>query len=91
VDWLIFAAFAVVLIAVGIVAQRKGWIDLSDKNKSSGGGGPMTIGDEVFNPSRYEAAIELDRQTTLPAPAPLPGDGDKGVYRGNVRIELPRD
>jgi hypothetical protein len=49
------------------------------------------IGDEVFNPSRYEAAIELDRQTVLPAPAPLPGDGDKGVYKGNVRIELPRD
>ena len=91
-DWLIFAALAAALVALAAVAQRKGWIDLSDKNKSSGGGAsPMVIGDEVFNPSRYEAAIELDRQTVLPAPAPLPGDGDKGVYKGNVRIELPRD
>jgi hypothetical protein len=91
VDWLIFAALVVALIALAAVAQRKGWIDLSDKNKSTGGGtSPMVIGDEVFNPSRYEAAIELDRQTVLPAPAPLPGDGDKGVYKGNVRIELPR-
>ncbi len=91
-DWLIFAGLVVALLAVTVLAQRKGWIDLSDKNKSSSGGAsPMVIGDEVFNPSRYEAAIELDRQTVLPAPAPLPGDGDKGVYRGNVRIELPRD
>ena len=91
-DWLIFAALAVALLVLAFVAQRLGWIDLSDKNKSSGGGAsPMVIGDEVFNPSRYEAAIELDRQTVLPAPAPLPGDGDKGVYRGNVRIELPSE
>jgi len=91
-DWLIFAALAVAVIALAVVAQRLGWIDLSDKNKASGGGpSPLVIGDEVFNPSRYEAAVELDRQTVLPAPAPVPGDGDKGVYGGNVRIELPRD
>jgi hypothetical protein len=48
----------------------------------------MGIGDEVFNPQRHEAQIELDRQTILPAPAPLAGDGDKGIYDGVVRINL---
>jgi hypothetical protein len=32
--------------------------------------------------------MELDRQTLLPAPAPLAGDGDKGIYRGQVVIKL---
>jgi len=56
------------------------------------------IGDEVFNPTRHEAALELDRQTALPAPAPVAGDGDLGVsqadgdpdagdgYRGSIRL-----
>jgi hypothetical protein len=30
----------------------------------------------------------LDRQTVLPAPAPVPGDGDHGIYEGQVRITL---
>lgn len=91
VDWLIFGGIAVVLIALGFVAQHFGWIDLSNKSKTSGsrgGSGVFGIGDEVFNPSKYEAALEMDRQTVLPAPAPLPGDGDKGIYDGNVRIDL---
>ncbi len=46
----------------------------------------MTIADEAFNPIRHEAQLELDRQTILPAPAPLAGDDDKGTYRGIVRI-----
>jgi len=72
-----------------VIAQRLGWIDLSNKNQSSGPrGGVMGIGDEVFNPTRHEVQIELDRQTVLPAPAPLPGDGDKGIYRGHVEIDL---
>ena len=35
----------------------------------------------------------MDRQTVLPAPAPIPGDGDKGIYGGRVEIDLerPRD
>ncbi len=89
----------VVLIIVGIVAlvwvaQHVGWIDLSNKSGTSGGGGGIAgIGDEVFNPTRHEAQIELDRQTILPAPAPLPGDGDKGIaegtgYEGRVTIDL---
>jgi hypothetical protein len=32
--------------------------------------------------------VELDRQTVLPAPAPVPGDGDKGIYEGQVKIDL---
>ncbi len=83
----------VLIVAVGIgllfwLAQRFGWIDLSNKRKSSGNAGVMGIGDEVFHPTRHEAQLELDRQTVLPAPAPLPGDGDKGIYEGQVRIDL---
>ena len=92
VDWLIFAGIVVVLVVLAIVAVRLGWIDLSDKSRTSGksgGSGMFGIGDEVFNPSRYESQLELDRQTMLPAPAPVAGDGDKDVYGGNVKIDLP--
>jgi hypothetical protein len=86
--WLLF----VILVAIGVlffVAQRVGWIDLSNKSKSSGShGGVMGIGDEVFHPTRHEAQLELDRQTSLPAPAPVAGDGDKDIYKGNVTIDL---
>lgn len=86
--WIVLA----VVVGVGVltwVAQHFGWIDLSNKSKTSGSkGGALGIGDEVFHPTRHEAQIELDRQTVLPAPAPVAGDGDKGVYDGRVRIEL---
>ena len=79
----------VVVVAAVFVASRLGLVDFSNKSRSSGtSGGVMGIGDEVFNPQRHEAQIELDRQTILPAPAPLAGDGDKGVYNGTVRINL---
>jgi hypothetical protein len=48
----------------------------------------MGIGDEVFHPTRHEAQIELERQTVLPAPAPLAGDGDNGIFNGKVVIDL---
>ena len=76
------------IVALGWLANRLGWIDLSNKSKTSGSSGIASIGDEVFHPTRHEAQIELDRQTILPAPAPLPGDDDKGVYGGTVRIDL---
>lgn len=86
---MVFAGVGVVIVAFAIVAQQRGWIDLSTKNaKRRGGGNALGIGDEVFHPARHEARIELDRQTLLPAPAPTPGDGDKDIYRGNVRIDL---
>jgi hypothetical protein len=92
----------VIIIVAGLgvlfyVAQHFGWIDLSNKSKSSGskGGSALGIGDEVFHPTRHEAQVELDRQTVLPAPAPLPGDGDNStgsgranIYDGQVRIDL---
>ncbi|CAN5165834.1 hypothetical protein BH11ACT3_BH11ACT3_01040 [soil metagenome] len=90
-DWLIFAGVVVAIVALGFLAQRRGWIDLSNKSalgRSGSGGGLGAIGDEVFHPARYESQLEMDRQTILPAPAPLPGDGDHDIYRGNVRIDL---
>ena len=93
-DWLIFAGVCVVLVLLGVLAQRKGWIDLSSKSgrntgSSMGGAGMMAV-DEVFHPSAYEAHLEQDRQTSMPAPAPVAGDGDRDVYKGSVRIDLTR-
>lgn len=86
--WWQLGVIAVVVVLIAL-ANRFGWIDLSSKNRSSGShGGTMGIGDEVFHPTRHEAQLELDRQTMLPAPAPLAGDGDKGVYDGIVHIDL---
>jgi hypothetical protein len=86
--WIILGV-VVVAGALMWLAQRLGLIDLSNKNTNSGPrGGVMGIGDEVFNPTRHEAQIEMDRQTVLPAPAPLPGDSDLGIYRGHVSIRL---
>jgi len=88
VDWLIFLGIVTVLAVLGVVANRLGWIDLSNKSKTSGSGGIAGIGDEVFHPTRHEAQVEMDRQTVLPAPAPVAGDGDKGIYDGQVKIDL---
>ncbi len=88
VDWLIFGGVVVVLVLMGVLAQRKGWIDLSaKKNRGAAGGGMMAV-DEVFHPAAYQAHLEQDRQTSMPAPAPVAGDGDRDVYKGNVRIDL---
>ena len=85
--WIVLAII-VAAVVLGVIAQTRGWVDFSDKHKSSGGGGGLGGIDEVFNPTRHEAQIELDRQTILPAPAPLAGDGDKGIFNGKVRIDL---
>jgi len=92
VELVLFIGASVAVVALGFVAQRFGWIDLSNKTKPGGSGGSaLGIGDEVFHPTRHEAQIELDRQTVLPAPAPLAGDSDRGVYRGKVEIDLGAD
>ena len=60
-------------------------------NRRRGGrglGGMITMVDEVFAPTKHEAAIEADRETRMPAPAPLPGDGDKGISRGRITIDV---
>ena len=85
----ILAIVFVALIVLGVIAQRLGWVDFSNKSKSGGSSGSIAgIGDEVFHPTKFETQIELDRQTILPAPAPLAGDGDKGVYSGKVNLDL---
>jgi hypothetical protein len=82
-------AIVVALVVVCYLASRFGWIDLSNKNRTGpNAGNGMGIGDEVFNPTRFEAQIELDRQTIMPAPAPTPGDPDYGIYDGQVNIDL---
>ncbi|MEO8262920.1 MAG: hypothetical protein ABI566_10160 [Pseudolysinimonas sp.] len=90
-EWVIAGAVAVAVIALGVLAQRKGWIDLTGKHAGGRGGGVAgLVGgvDEVFAPMKYEASKELERQTEMPAPAPVPGDGDKNVFNGKVRINL---
>lgn len=94
-DWLIYAGIAVVVLIIGFVGQRVGWVDMTNKARSSGtASGAFGALDEVFSPTRHEAQIELDRQTMLPAPAPLPGDGParsarQSIYEGQVKIDLP--
>jgi hypothetical protein len=81
--------FVVVVALVLVAGHLLGLVDLSSKNRSSGThGGALGVADEVFNPQRYEAQLELDRQTMLPAPAPVAGDGDRGIYEGRIRIDL---
>ena len=90
-EWAIAGGVAVVLVVLAVIAQRKGWIDLTGSHaRGRGGGVAGLVGgvDEVFAPTRYEAQRELEREHQLPAPAPSPGDGDKDVYRGSVRIDL---
>ncbi len=92
-NWWVFGGVIVGIAAIGYLGQRFGLFDLVGKNKaksSGNGAGLMGIGDEVFAPARHEAAVELDRQTILPAPAPIAGDpGDGPVdYGGRVQIDL---
>ncbi|PJJ65128.1 hypothetical protein [Compostimonas suwonensis] len=89
-NWWVLGSILLVIVA-GYLAHRLGWIDLSDKHRRRGGStgsGVLHIGDEVFAPTRHEAAVELDRQTVLPAPAPVAGEDDKGVYEGRIRIRV---
>jgi hypothetical protein len=66
-----------------------GWMKPSRRKKISGIHGVLLGGvDEVFHPTRYEVQLERDRQTIVPAPAPVAGDGDKGVYSGKVNSDL---
>lgn len=97
-EWWGWALIALGALALVALAHRLGWIDLSDKSRRGGGGpGVLGIGDEVFHPTRHEAQVELDRQTSLPAPAPVPGDGPLGIvdapaeehgYAGRLRIQV---
>lgn len=81
------------VIALGVFAQHKGWIDMTGKHASGRGGGVAgLVGgvDEVFAPMKYEVSKIQEAERELPAPAPIPGDGDKDIFKsdGKVRIDL---
>ncbi len=88
-NWWILGSIAAALV-LGYISVQLGWVDLSNKAKKVGGSSSsiVGIGDEVFAPTRHEAQIELDRQTMLPAPAPVAGDDHKGIFDGKIRIDL---
>ncbi len=85
----IIVAFVVVIA----LAAKLGWIDLSNKSRRGSGTMSGAVGgsfDEIFAPARHEAQQEMDRQTLLPAPAPLPGDrgDDDGLQGGKITLDL---
>ncbi len=91
VNWWVVGIIAA-FVALIVVAVKLGWIDLS--NKAQRGSGTMSgaIGgsfDEIFAPARHEAQQEMDRQSLLPAPAPLPGDKGDGAWEGGkITLDL---
>ena len=94
-EWIIGVAVAAVVIVVAVIAQLRGWIDLTGKHAGGRGGGVAGLlgsVDEVFAPTRFEAQKVLEAQTEMPAPAPVPGDGDHDIFAngGTVRIVLDR-
>lgn len=89
-NWLLFGGVVAGILVAGWLLQHFGLIDLSTKRQGRGGlSGMVTMVDEVFAPTKHEAAIQADAVSRLPAPAPVPGDGDKGVFGGRVVIEVP--
>lgn len=91
-NWWVLAALAGIVVLI-VVAVKLGWIDLSDKTRRGSGSIGGSVGgafDEIFAPTRHEAQQEMDRQSFLPAPAPLPGDGARGAWTGGkISIDLP--
>ncbi|MEY9951916.1 hypothetical protein [Leifsonia sp. EB34] len=92
VNWWAVIVVGVILVTI-VTGVKLGWIDLS--NKAARGSGSMSgaVGgsfDEIFAPTRHEAQQELDRQSFLPAPAPLPGDGGAAdvLDGGKVTIDV---
>jgi hypothetical protein len=95
-EWVIFGVVVVAVALVGVLAQRKGWIDLTGKHaggRSGGVAGLVGGVDEIFAPMKYEVSKIQEAQKEMPAPAPIPGDGDKDIYRsgGRVTIEVDGD
>ena len=90
VNWLIFLGAVAAAVVVMWIADRVGWIDLSNKSTRGGGsGGVVSMMDEVFAPTRHETQAEYERQSRLPAPAPTPADDDHDLLSGNVLIRVP--
>ena len=69
----------------------EGYAPRSRKRKRPSGtttGGALGIVDEIFAPTRHEAQLERDRETRIPAPAPIPGDGFGDILDGTVSITV---
>jgi hypothetical protein len=86
VELMILGAVAIAALAAMTIATRGS----SRPSRGSGSVGSGVLGsvDEVFAPTRHEARLEADRLTSLPAPAPAAGDGDKGIFDGRIRISV---
>lgn len=90
VSWLIFLGAVAAVAVVVWIADRVGWIDLSNKSTRSGGsGGIGGMLDEVFAPTRHETGAEYERQSRLPKEAPSPADDDHDLLSGSVLIKVP--
>ncbi|WP_412169636.1 hypothetical protein ACLUS2_016595 [Curtobacterium flaccumfaciens pv. flaccumfaciens] len=88
-NWLIFLGAVAAVAVVVWIADRMGWIDLSNKSQRSGGSGGMGgMLDEVFAPTRHETQAEYERQTRLPKQAPSPADHDHDLLSGSVLIRV---
>lgn len=85
--WLVAILVVVGVVVLLVLLHRFGLIDIADQRRGTGAGAFAGV-DEVFFPTRAEASQELAREAVLPAPAPIPGDGDLGVFSGRVMIEL---
>lgn len=77
--WIVAAIVVAAVLAIW-GANKLGWIDLSDKSGGGGGGGAFGAVDEIFRPAKYEIQLEKDRQSSMPAPAPLAGGDDLGIF-----------
>ncbi|MGU3410458.1 hypothetical protein ACLBWP_10140 [Microbacterium sp. M1A1_1b] len=89
-NWLILLGAMAAAVVVTWIADRAGWIDLSNKSTSSGGsGGIGTMMDEVFAPTRHETQAEYERQSRLPREAPTPSEHDHDLLSGSVLIRVP--
>lgn len=94
VEWAIAGGVAAVVVVLAVVAQRKGWIDLTGKHaggRSGGVAGLVGGVDEVFAPMTYEVSKIQEAQKEMPAPAPIPGDGDKNIFSGGGRVRIDLD
>jgi hypothetical protein len=77
-------------VLVTWIADRLGWIDLSNKaTKTGGSGGVASMMDEVFAPTRHETQAEYERQSRLPKEAPTPASDDHDLLSGTVLIRVP--
>lgn len=91
VNWLIFLGAVAAAVVVMWIADRVGWIDLSNKSTRGGGSGGGAVGmlDEVFAPTRHETQAEFERQARLPREAPTPARDDRDLLSGTVLIRVP--